>query len=549
MSTTPSADIVAIFAREARERFADMNGALAALDADPRDVVALEALKQRFHSFAGVCGLEGFEVINSLGSRGESDCRRLLGEGTAPTPGHLQRWRALVDVMQGEAAEMKRATPEATDPADEHRAPQRIYDVLIVDNDTESNALLADRLEEEGFNVNIALTRADAMECLMVQRPHALIVEASLPDGSGYDVIERLRALQDKDSAAVLLVSRGGAFLDRVETIRSGADGALGKPLDYDRLVDRLRSLVQSRDETVARILSVEDDADQAAYLRSVLESAGYAVRTCSDPAKFEPELASFAPDLILMDILLPGMSGYELARVARQSDEHQTTPILFLTTQGQLHTRIQSMRSGGDDHIVKPVAPNLLLAAVESRIERARQIRQFLDRDNLTGLFNRAAFLRRVKARIRRGDERPAALVMFDVDRFKLINDGHGHGFGDQVLSRLALFLRKHVRVTDTVCRYGGEEFTMLIDEVTEEDAIRLVNRLREEFATIPHPTPAGKPLFVTFSAGVTALPRNVGAMPHALETADAALYRAKGEGRNRVCGAQQRYPARISA
>lgn len=549
MPNTPSADIVAIFVQEARARFADMTHALAALDTDPYDLKALEGLKQRFHSFAGVCGLEGFEVINSLGARGEGDCRRVLDAGAGVTPSHTQRWRALIDVMQTETEEMKRAVAEEEVPAEEPQLPLRIYDVLIVDNDSDSNALLADRLLQEGFNVNIALSRAEALECLMVQRPHALIVEASLPDGSGYDVIERLRTLQDKDNAAVLLVSRGGAFLDRVETIRSGADGALGKPLDCDRLVARLRALVQSRDESVARILSVEDDADQAAYLRAVLQGAGYAVHTCNDPAKFESELSSFAPDLILMDILLPGMSGYELARVARQSDEHQTTPILFLTTQGQLHTRIQSMRSGGDDHIVKPVASDLLLAAVESRIERARQLRQFLDRDSLTGLFNRAAFLRRVKARIRRGDERSAALVMLDVDRFKLINDGHGHGFGDQVLSRMALFLRKHVRVTDTVCRYGGEEFTMLIDEVTEEDAIRLVNRLREEFATIPHTTPEGKPLFVTFSAGVAALPRSIGAMPHALEAADAALYRAKGEGRNRVCGTQQRFPARISA
>jgi diguanylate cyclase (GGDEF)-like protein len=543
------AEIVVIFAREATERFASMVQVLAALDSDLSDAAALEALKQRFHSFAGVCGLEGFEVINSLGARGEADCRRLIAEGSAPTPGHLQRWRSILDVMRAEVEEMKRAVPAEAPAPVEHAPTRRIYDVLIVDDDNESNALLVERLEEEGFNVNVALSQADAMDCLLVQRPHALLVEASLPDGSGYDVIERLRAVEDKENAAVLLMSRGGAFLDRVETIRSGADGSVSKPLDCDRLVERLRSLVLSRDEAVARILSVEDDADQAAYLRAVLEGAGYAVRTCSDPAKFESEMAAFAPDLILMDILLPEVSGYELAGVARQSDEHQTTPILFLTTQGQLHTRIQSMRSGGDDHIVKPVSPNLLLAAVESRIARARQIRQFLDRDNLTGLYNRASFLRRVKARIRRGEERPAALVILDVDRFKLLNDGHGHGFGDQVLSRLALFLRKHVRLSDSVCRYGGEEFTMLVDDVTEEDALRLVNRLREEFSTLSHTTPSGKPLSVTFSAGVAPLPRNVEELPHALETADAALYRAKAEGRNRVCGPLPRYPARISA
>jgi diguanylate cyclase (GGDEF)-like protein len=550
MSATPSPDLVTIFAQEASERFADMMCALAALDADPGDAQALGTLMLRFHTFAGMSGLDGYEIINTLGSRGEGDCRRMIAGGHPPTPDQLHRWRAIIGVMQAETEDMKRCTPSSpTAPVEVHPVAPRIYDVLIVDDDHESRTELSERLEEEGFNVNVALTRAEAMQCLEVQRPHALIVEASLPDGLGYDVIERLRAIQDNNNPAVFIVSHGGAFLDRVEAIRSGADGVFSKPLDCDRLVHRLRLVVQSRDAAVARILSVEDDPDQAAYLRTVLEGAGCAVRTCSDPSRFEAELASFVPDLILMDILLPEVSGYELARVARLSDEHQTTPILFLTTQGQLQTRIQSMRSGGDDHIVKPVAPKLLVAAVESRIERARQIRQFLDRDNLTGLLNRGAFLRRMNARIRSTSDRPAALVMLDVDRFKLVNDHHGHAFGDQVLSSLGTFLRKHVRLSDSVCRYGGEEFTLLIDEVSEEEAIRLIDRLRQEFASIRHITPAGKTIFVTFSAGVAPLPRSVAEAPHALEAADAASYRAKAEGRNRVCGTEQRYPARISA
>ena len=452
MAQAALADIIDIFVREATIRFAEMARALEALEGNPADLPALSDLMRRFHSFADVGGLDGFEIINSLGSRGEAECRRLIAQGTAPSPEQLRRWTSIIDVMKSEIEEARRSVASA--PA--------------------TSPVVAS----------------------------ALVVDIGLPDGSGYEVIERLRALSPN--------------------------------------VER---------SSVARILSVEDDPDQAAYLRAVLESAGYEVQTCSDPREFESELARFAPDLILMDILLPNVSGYELARFARQHEEHQTTPILFLTTEGKLHTRIQSMRSGGDDHIVKPVVPNLLLAAVETRLDRSRQLRQSLDRDSLTGLLNRAAFLRRVQARIRKGGEDPASLVMLDVDHFKHLNDTYGHAFGDHVLARLGAFLRAHLRGTDHVCRYGGEEFTLLIDDVSEDDAVRLVDRLREEFASIPHLLNGGEPVFATFSAGVAALPNRVSAMPHVLESADAALYRAKAEGRNRVCAATLPFPSRISA
>ena len=543
-------DLIPLFRTEANKRFADMTSALTFLDIDPTLTEELEVLMRRFHSFAGVCGLPGSEVLTSLGSRGEIDCRRLIAEGNPPTEGHLRRWRALLDVMKAEVEEIQQSAAPLPFVSPAINAARPIYDVLLVDEDPDVHRMLGERLQDEGFNVNSAFSRSEAMQCLMVQRPDALIVDASLSDGPGSDVVDRLRSLPARDdNPAVVILSRRESLLDRAEAVHLGADAWFSKPLDMDRVAQRLRSLVQGRYESAGRILSVEDDLDQAAYLREVLESAGYEVRACGEPRQFESELIDFAPDLILMDILLPEVSGYELARIARQSDEHQTTPILFLTTEGQLHTRIQSMRSGGDDHIVKPVSPSLLLAAVETRIERARQIRRYVDHDNLTGLLNRGGFLRRLRERIIRGEDTPAALAILDVDRFKQINDAHGHAFGDQVLSRLASFLRTHVRVSDSVGRYGGEEFTMLIDDADEHEAAQLIDRLRAEFAATAQRTPSGTTVFATFSTGVVILPRAVDAIPRALEAADAALYCAKAEGRNRVCLAAPRYPARISA
>lgn len=426
MSSTSIAKIISVFIREGNQRLAEMTRILAAMrDGEPS---ALEDLMRRFHSFAGIGGIDGFDVINSLAARGERECRRMLKEGVKPSAEHMRRWTSMTDVLRGEVDELERS--------------------------------------------------------IGVVQP----------------------------------------------------------------MPQRERRRVFTKAESGVRILSIEDDPDQALYLRSVLEGDGYEVRTCADPKQFEADLVDFRPDLILMDILLPTVSGYELARFARSLDEHQTTPILFLTADGEQQTRIESMRSGGDDHIEKPVSPSLLLATVQTRIERARQLRHVLDRDSLTGLLNRAAFRRELQAWVRQS-EGEGAIVMIDVDRFKQLNDTHGHAFGDAVLARLGAFLRSNVRVSDSVCRYGGEEFTLLIGDATEDEALRLVDRLREEFASAPQLTPDGKPVCVSFSGGVAAMPPEIAGIAAALESADAALYRAKAAGRNVIFASKELAPERKTA
>ena len=137
----------------------------------------------------------------------------------------------------------------------------------------------------------------------------------------------------------------------------------------------------------------------------------------------------------------------------------------------------------------------------------------------------------------------------MIDVDRFKQINDTHGHAFGDVVLSRLGAFLYANVRASDSVCRYGGEEFTLLIDNVSQDDALRLVDRLRDEFASMTQLAPDGKTVCVSFSAGVASMPPMIAGIAVALASADAALYRAKAAGRNLVFSSRQPAPQRKTA
>jgi diguanylate cyclase (GGDEF)-like protein len=367
-----------------------------------------------------------------------------------------------------------------------------------------------------------------------------VLVDTELPDGSGYELVERIRATPGAEATVVLLVGGAATVLDRVEAIHCGADGLFEKPLDAEAVGRRLQQLVERADAAAPRVLSVEDDPDQAVLIRSYLESAGYEVSVATGPREFEEAMISFRPDLVLMDILLPGgVSGYDLARYLRQDERYATLPILFLTSQRQMDVRIEAVKAGGDDHLAKPIVPGLLLSTVAARIERARLLKDLLERDGLTRLLAHTAFLERVRAahgrRARHPDRPQAALVELDLDHFKKVNDTWGHPAGDRVLTALSGLLRSRLRQSDSIGRLGGEEFGILIEDLTPEEAERLVNRLREDFAGTEHRGPDGATFRASFSAGI-AMSSGMPDLPGWLGAADAALYEAKKDGRNRV-------------
>src|SRR5690606_4599249 len=306
---------------------------------------------------------------------------------------------------------------------------------------------------------------------------------------------------------AAVMLAAAGDMLDQVEAIHIGADACYVKPDDVEQAVRRLVQLFDRRRADAPRILVVEDDEYHASFARTVLESAGYQVEICGRPRDFHERMAAFHPELILMDVNLPEVTGYDLARLVRQQEQHTALPIIFLTSEGEMESRIAAAKAGGDEHLTKPVHPALLASAVGARIERARLLRTLLYRDGLTRLLTHASFMDKVEQAVKRrerGATAPLTLVMLDVDHFKQINDTHGHQAGDRVLVSLASLLRRHLRRTDVSGRYGGEEFAILLEDIGAAATGRLVDRLLDAFRRIEHTTPDGRTFRSTFSAGV---------------------------------------------
>jgi len=520
------------------ERLDQIGELLNSLAKNPADVGLLRDLMRQFHWLAGSGSIYGFPQITKLGTHGEEFCETILRANRALTRSDWDKCKALLDALRinfsGDDDPQKQTIEKALPKSDFDGA-----EVLFVDSDQSNFLFLAKVLEEQGMNVRHMRTALNALEECTHRMPKAVVIALPLPDASGYELVERIRYTAGGQDPVIFFVSNKSGFLDKVQAIHCGADGFFQVPVDWEAVEARLKYLMNRGLPQDYRILSVEDDPDQAQFIRYVLEQAGYRVHHIADPLQFEEALLSFNPDLVLLDILLPGMTGYELARYLRQDERWATMPILFLTTQNQLEAHIESARAGADDHLVKPVAPALLLSAVAARLERARFLKNLLHRDGLTRLLTHTAFMEQAQgivAQSKRNPHRVAALMLIDLDKFKQVNEKYGYATGDKILMALSTVLRQRLRSSDTLGRFGGEEVAVIVEDLEEFDAVNLAQRLLHDFSTLKHRAPDGSEFHLTFSAGVAMLDAKLMDVERWRRHAEQALRAAKNNGRNCV-------------
>ena len=565
------------FLASGEERVEEFASTLQGLETSPGDVSQLAELRRHFHRLSGAGAIYDVAPLTALGRRGEDLVSALMGEQRTPSASELAYCRQLVQQIKGEfdrqaagrlpegsqnaapasdrSADKKPAQTSSTDPR--HHA----HDVLIVDPDPGVQQRLIQLLAPHGLSrVRTARTVAEARAELDIAIPDGAIIDRVLPDGEGYDVVRDLRQREngaqqpspfaDDDPAlsrraAVIILSLDD-FLDNAEALRAGADACFERPAedDWGVIVRKLQHFFERDAGERPRVLVVEDDQNQSRSVEKVLSTAGYDVKACHVPREFDEVLSEFRPDLILMDIDLPDVSGFDLAKYVRQDDQYVTLPIVFLSSQADERARLEAVRAGGDAHLVKPVRPEVLIAIVAARLERARLLKTLLNRDGLTRLLTHSSFMEQAQAVVakKRRERGVASMAMLDIDHFKSINDTYGHPAGDRVLVSLATLLRKTLRRSDIVGRYGGEEFGLLLDDVPEREATGLLMRLLHEFSSHDHRAPDGRTFRVTFSAGVATFDPAGMDLQRWIEAADASLYVAKRGGRNRVVTNRER-------
>jgi diguanylate cyclase (GGDEF)-like protein len=298
-----------------------------------------------------------------------------------------------------------------------------------------------------------------------------------------------------------------------------------------------------SGDERVlSKILVIDDDPFSGGLIDSCLRAAGFMSSVCGDPERALEVVNSELPDLIILDVVMPKLDGFDLCRRVRAHPALQLTPIIFVTRRGDVEQRVRGLEVGGNDYIAKPFEPQELIARVRSHLVRLAALREVAIRDGLTRCYNHKYFKTRLEQEIARSKryQSPLTIGMLDVDRFKSVNDTYGHIAGDAVLAHLSGIVVASVRSTDVVGRYGGEEFALLLVQAGANEAKIITNRLRERVAAQRFALPeiADKPteeIPITVSIGVAQLVDDDD-LESLIHRADKALYEAKAAGRNQV-------------
>ncbi|MCB1414487.1 MAG: PleD family two-component system response regulator [Xanthobacteraceae bacterium] len=451
--------------------------------------------------------------------------------------------------------------------------------VLVVDDVPANVRLLEARLSAEYFDVMTASNGAQALEICARAECDIILLDVMMPDMDGFEVCRRLKSNPATHFIPVVMVTALDSPADRVRGLEAGADDFLTKPVSDVVLIARVRSLTRLKmmtdelrmraltsleigiqaPESAAvsdtgksgRVLLVDDRPSSYERLAPVL-STEHAVDVEPDPTQALFHAAEGNYDLMIVSLSLADFDGLRLCSQARSLERTRQLPILALADADDNTRLLRGLEIGVNDYLMRPVDKNELLARARTQIRRRRYTDHLRDNvqnsiemaitDALTGLHNRrymeSHLATLAEQNVARG--KPLAVMILDIDFFKAVNDTYGHDAGDDVLREFATRIRRSIRGIDLACRYGGEEFVIVMPETDLNVAGKVAERVRRAIAAEPFTIEKGaRRIEVTISIGLATLERKDEPVADVLKRADVALYRAKHDGRNRVVAA----------
>ncbi|MEM1364917.1 MAG: PleD family two-component system response regulator [Pseudomonadota bacterium] len=453
--------------------------------------------------------------------------------------------------------------------------------ILIVDDIPANVKVLEARLLAEYFQVLSASNGPDAIEVCEKGLCDIVLLDVMMPGMDGFEVCERLKSNPATRHIPVVMVTALDQPEDRIQGLRVGADDFLTKPVSELALITRVKSLAriklltdelrmrvdsgadssamtdlieasEEKAERQADILLIDDNASSyERIVRSLAREHAVEVVTQSQDALFKA--ADGGHDIIIVSLSIKNSDALRLCSQLRSLERTRQTPIIIITGENDEARLIRGLDIGVNDYIHRPVDGNELLARVRTQMRRKAftdALRNSMQAtvemavtDGLTGLFNRRYFDSHLATILNRATARnkPLTVLLTDIDHFKAVNDTYGHQAGDDVLKEFAARIKRNIRTVDLACRYGGEEFAIVMPDTDMALAKVVAERLRIEIASHPFIIDGGKQQIpVTVSVGLASLGGKLENADGIVHRADTALYEAKRNGRNQIQIAQ---------
>jgi two-component system, cell cycle response regulator len=449
--------------------------------------------------------------------------------------------------------------------------------VLVVDDILANVKLLEARLQAEYFEVLTASSGQAALDVCERERVDVVLLDVMMPGMDGFECCRRIKAMPNCSHVPVIMVTALDQPADKVQGLEAGADDFLTKPVDDIALITRVKNLARLKvlnDEMVmrastkqqmgispsvlakaqsgdsGRILLVDDHPRSASRILEALSKSQdtHEAFVERDPQVALMKVAQYKFDLLIVSLSLANADALRLCSQVRSLDRTRHLPIIILVEPGDDARLMRALDMGVNDYLVRPIDRNEMLARIKTQVKRKRhgeflrtrleESVEFAITDPLTGLHNRRYMESHLKTLVEQAvtGGRPLSMLVSDIDFFKKINDGYGHDAGDSVLKQFAARIRRNTRGIDLACRFGGEEFVIIMPDTELFRAQHVAERLRECIAAELFQINAETRIPVTASVGISTLDRPEDTPETIFKRADNALYTAKREGRNRV-------------